>query len=114
MSNAANLKRDVAEAREYVGKIGRPQHHFRDGSVGRLHSLVVASEIGHQESAGSTNYWKDKAFDLALTQVVRARFAELAAAALELMEQEYKAARIAEKDALLASLAEIEALESEA
>lgn len=114
MSNAANLKRDVAEAREYVGKIGRPQHHFRDGSVGRLHSLVVASEIGHQESSGSTNYWKDKAFDLALAKVVRARFDELAADALSLMEQEYKAARIAEKDALLASLAEIEALESEA
>ncbi len=114
MSNAANLKREVADAREYVGKIGRPQHPFRDGSVGNLHRLEVASEIGHQEYTGSTNYWKDKAFDLALAKVVRARFAELSAAALELMEQEYKTARIAEKEAILASLAEIEALESEA
>lgn len=114
MSNAANLKREVADAREYVGKIGRSQHHFRDLSVGRLHRLEVLSEINHQESTSATNYWKDKAFDLALAKVVRARFAELSAAALDLMEQEYKAARIAEKDALLASLAEIEALESEA
>lgn len=114
MSKAAKLKHATEAAREYVGKIGRAQHHFRDGSVGKLCLLDVSTKISHQETTSATNYWEDEAFDAALSKVVSARFAELSAAALVLMEQEFKAARIAEKEALLASLAEIEALEDEA
>ena len=114
MSKAANLKRAAEQAHEYVAKIGRPQHHFGGDCVGDLRSLAVKTEIHHQESSGSTNYWKDENFDSALARVVRGRFAELAAEALILMQSDYAQARIAEKESLLAQLAEIEALETAA
>jgi len=114
MSKAAKIKRDTEQAREYVAKVGRPQHHFGKDSVGDLRNLEIDTQIHHQESSGSTNYWKDAAFDVALAKVVRSRFAELAAAALDLMQSEYSVARISEKEALLAQLAEIESLEATA
>ena len=114
MEKVAKLKRAAEKAREYIAKIGRPQHHFGGDSVGDLRSVAVNTEIHHQESSGSTNYWKDADFDNALARVVRRRFAELAKEALDLMETEYAQARIAEKESLLAQLAEIEALEAAA
>ena len=114
MSQAVKLKRAVEQAHEYIAKIGRPQHHFGGDSVGDLRSVEVDTQIHHQESSGSTNYWKDAAFDAALARVVRGRFAELAADALALMQSDYAAARVAEKESLLAQLAEIESLESAA
>jgi hypothetical protein len=111
MSQAAKLKRATEKAREYVAKIGRLQHHFGSGSVGDLRSVEVITQIHHQESAGSTNYWKDADFDDALARVLKRRFAELADEALDLMQADYAQARIAEKASLLAQLAEIEALE---
>lgn len=114
MTQAAKLKRAAEQAHEYIGKIGRPQHHFGGDSVGDLRSVAVKTEIHHQESSGSTNYWKDADFDAALGRVVRRRFAELATEALILMQDDYAKARIAEKESLLAQLAEIEALEAAA
>lgn len=113
MSKSASLKRSLADARAYVGKVGRAQHHMLDGELGKVHSLSVKTEIHHQSSPGATNYWQDKDFDLALSKVIKHRFSELAASALALMQLEYKDARISEKESLLAQLAEIEALESE-
>lgn len=114
MSKAKELKKKIALAKEYVGKIGRPEHHFRPVTYGRLHSLSISTQIHHQESTGATNYWADKAFDTALAAVVSNRFPELAADAIALMERECNQALVAEKDELLARLAEIEALEKEA
>jgi hypothetical protein len=110
---AADLKRAVEQATKYVRKVGAPQHHFQDGSVGRIHSLKVETEINHQESPSATNYWKDRAFDAALGTVIAAEFSQLAEKALALMAREYAMARVAEKQSLLRQLAEIEALEQE-
>lgn len=113
MNQAARLKRAAEQARDYVEKIGRPQHHFGGDSVGDLRSVAVKTEIHHQEHSGSTNYWKDADFDSALARVVQRRFADLSKEALDLMQSDYANARIAEKTSLLAQLAEIEALEAE-
>lgn len=113
MNKIEELKRGLVIAREYVGKIGRPEHHFRPTTFGRLHMLSVSTKICHQESPSATNYWEDKAFDSALAAVVSKRFKELAGEAIALMESRYKAEFIAEKGELLAKLAEIEALEAE-
>ncbi|WP_419204353.1 hypothetical protein [Bordetella trematum] len=114
METAAQLKRAAADAHTYIGKIGRAQHHFGPDAAGSLHNLKVETQVHHQESPGATNYWNDRAFDAALARVIRQNFAPLAQAALDLMDADYKAARIAEKQSLLAQLAEIEALEAEA
>ncbi|NKF57515.1 hypothetical protein GO299_04706 [Ralstonia solanacearum] len=114
MSKSKELKQQLEAARTYTGKIGRAEPHFRNGSVGRLHLLSVSTKIAHQESTGAQNYWEDAKFDCALAAVVSKRFAELAAEALALMEDNYKQQFISEKSELLAKLAEIEALESAA
>ena len=36
MTNADNPYQQHQVAVKYIDKIGAPQHHFRDGSVGRL------------------------------------------------------------------------------
>ncbi len=106
---ADELKRQWKSACEYVSKYGQPEPHLR--SVGKLHRVDVETEICHQDSPSAQNYWKDLNFDAALDEVIKARFRELAKAALEVMEERYKAALVAEKDQLLARLAEIEAIE---
>lgn len=113
-NKSAQMKRDCMEAREYVAKVGKPEPHFRDGSVGRLHALTVKTQVCHQAAPSATNYWDDTNFDEALAEVVRRRFEELSREAIDLMESRYRESRIAEKDALLAQLAEIEALETAA
>lgn len=113
-NKSAQMKRDYMEAREYVAKVGKPEPHFRDGSVGRLHDLMVKTRVCHQAAPSATNYWDDTNFDAALAEVVRRRFGELSKEAIDLMESRYRESRIAEKDALLAQLAEIEALETAA
>ena len=112
MSTTANLKRALHEAIDYVGMVGKNQPHLN--SVGKLHTLTIATEINFQHQPSTTNYWKNSAFDVALGMVVRKRFNELAGEALALMGADYKKAVLSEKDALLAKLAEIEALEKEA
>lgn len=109
-SKTEELIRAHRDAAEYVGKIGAPQYHFRDGSVGRLHSLKIETQIGHQASHGATNYWKDKAFDAALEKVVKRHFADLAAEALKLMEWDAHQSLINEEAALRERLDAIEAL----
>lgn len=113
-NKSAQLKRNCSEAREYVAKIGKPEPHFRGGAVGRLHDLRVKTQICHQAAPSATNYWDDSNFDEALAEVVRRRFGELSREAIDLMESRYRESRITEKDALLAQLAEIEALETAA
>jgi hypothetical protein len=113
-SNSKDLRDQLRIATEYVGKIGKPEHHFQPVTHGRLTKLVVTTEIGHQQSPSAQNYWNSAFFDAALAEVIRENFSDLSVQALELMAYKFKAARIAEKDHLLAQLAEIEALESAA
>lgn len=111
MAQAEVLKRALTDATNYVSKIGAPEPHFRPTTYGRLHSLTVKTQICHQASHAATNYWDDKNFDAALACVIGENFSALAASALALMASNYAKARVAEKESLLAQLAEIEALE---
>lgn len=103
------LKKKWESAKEYVAKIGKPEPHLR--SVGKLHSVDVITQICHQASPSATNYWKDMDFDAALDRVIMARFQELANVALEVMEEAYKEALLAEKKHLQERLAAIQAIE---
>ena len=49
MTDADNLYQQHQAAVKYIYKIGAPQLHFRDGSVGRLTKCEVNTEIGHHE-----------------------------------------------------------------
>lgn len=110
---AKKLAQRLADARLYIDKIGKPEPHL-SGSVGRLVGIGIQTEICHQERPSATNYWKDGHFDAALSLVVQKQFPQLAEAAIALMQLNYEQARIAEKESLLAQLAEIEALEAKA
>ena len=113
MTDADNLYKLHQAAVKYTGKIGALQHHFRDGSVGKLTKCEVKTEICHQSHPSATNYWNDAKFDLALSEVIEERFTELAQAALDLLKKKADEALVAEKKELQDRLARIEALEKE-
>lgn len=113
MQEADNLYRVYQDAQKYISKIGAPQHHFRDGSVGKLCKLHLATEINHQANSGDTNYWKNSLFDWALSEIVQKHFNELAVEALAYMKQKADEALIAEKNELQERLSKIEELEKE-
>lgn len=104
--------RDLAEAKEYLSKIGKDQPHFRSGDLGKLHGVDVKTTICWQASPGSTNYWNGGAFDKALGRVVRERFEELRDAALAKMENDVSRALIDCKTLVLGLVDEIEAAEA--
>ena len=111
MTNADNLYQQHRAAVKYIDKIGAPQHHFRDGSVGRLIKCEVNTEICHQASPSAQNYWSDIEFDWALSEVIKEHFTELAQAALDLLKKKADEALVAEKKELQERLARIEELE---
>ena len=113
MTNADNLYQHHQAAVKYIDKIDSPQLHFRDGSVGKLTKCEVKTEICHQSHLSATNYWNDAKFDLALSEVIKERFAELARSALDLLKKKADEALVAEKKELQERLARIEALEKE-
>ena len=113
MTDADNLYKLHQASVKYINKIGAPQHHFRDGSVGKLTKCEVNTEICHQASHSATNYWNDAKFDLALSEVIKEHFTELAQAALDLLKKKADEALVAEKKELQDRLARIEALEKE-
>jgi uncharacterized membrane protein YheB (UPF0754 family) len=110
---ADDLKRQWKDACDYIAKHGAPEPHFRGSSVGRLHRADVATEICHQASPSAQNYWKSSHFDAALGDVIKRRFSDLAAEALADLKKKYEDALRAEKDQLLARLAEIQAIEEQ-
>ena len=113
MTDADNLYQQHQAAVKYIYKIGAPQLHFRDGSVGRLTKCEVNTEICHQAYHSDTNYWNDAKFDWALSEVIKEHFAELSQAALDLLKKKADEALVAEKKELQDRLARIEALEKE-
>lgn len=104
------LKKAWEDAKEYVGKYGRAEHHLL-GSVGNLHRVDVTTEICHQESPSAKNYWKDTNFDAALDEVIKGRFPDLAQEALAILRKRYENALLAEKKLLTERLAQIQAIE---
>ncbi len=113
MTDADNLYKLHQAAVKYIDKIGAPQLHFRDGSVGRLIKCEVNTEICHQARTSATNYWSDIEFDWALSEVIKEHFAELSQAALDLLKKKADEGLVAEKKELKERLARIEALEKE-
>ena len=113
MTNADNLYQQHQAAVKYIDKIGAPQRHFRDGSVGKLTKCEVKTEICHQAFPCANNYWSDDKFDCALSKVIKEHFAELSQAALDLLKKKADEALVAEKKELQERLARIEALEKE-
>lgn len=103
----------LQKATQYVAKIGRVEAHFTPYTYGKLQSLEIGTQICHQESHSAQNYWKCHEFDGALEEVVREQFADLAKLAILKLQKAYSAARLAEKDGLLAQLAEIERIEND-
>lgn len=81
--------RALQDAREYLGKIGRPQKTTaRD--VGKLHGISVNSKVHYQPTDGATNYHECTAFDVALSHVVKDEWRSLAALALKRLQGEYE------------------------
>lgn len=113
MKDTEALYKQHENAVKYIQKIGAPQYHFRDGSVGRLSSLSVTTEICHQQNSGHNNYWKDQTFDTALSLAVKANFVKLAKQALNIMKIAADNSLLEEKEVLKARLKKIEELESE-
>ena len=113
MTDADNLYKLHQASVKYIDKIGAPQLHFRDGSVGRLTKCKVNTEIHHQSNPSAQNYWSDTEFDWALSEVIKEHFAELSQAALDLLKKKADEALVAEKRELQERLARIEALEKE-
>ena len=111
MTDADNLYKLHQAAVKYIYKIGAPQHHFRDGSVGRLIKCEVNTEICHQASLSAPRFWSDIEFDWALSEVIKEHFAELSQAALNLLKKKADEALVAEKKELQERLARIEELE---
>lgn len=113
MKDTEALYKQYENAVKYIQKIGAPQFHFRDGSVGRLSSLSVTTEICHQQNSGDINYWKDSTFDAALSLAVKANFDVLAKQALNIMKIAADNSLIDEKEALIVRLKKIEEIEGE-
>ena len=113
MTDADNLYKMHQASVKYIDKIGAPQLHFRDDSVGRLIKCEVNTEICHLASHRAQNYWSDIEFDCALSEVIKEHFAELSQAALNLLKKKADEALVAEKKELQERLARIEALEKE-
>ena len=113
MKDTESLYKQHENAVKYIQKIGAPQYHFRDGSLGRLSSLSVTTEICHQQNSGYNNYWKDSTFDAALSLAVKQNFQMLAKQALVLMKNDADNSLLEEKEVLKARLKKIEELESE-
>lgn len=113
MKDTEALYKQYENAVKYIQKIGAPQFHFRDGSVGRLSSLSVITEICHQQKSGDTNYWKDLSFDAALSLAVKRNFQMLAEQALIIMKNAADDSLIDEKEALIARLKKIEEIEGD-
>ena len=111
MTDADNLYKMHQASVKYIDKIGAPQLHFRDGSVGRLIKCEVNTEIYHQASPSAQIYWNDAKFDWALSEVIKEHFTELAQAALDLLKKKADEALVAEKKELQDRLARIEELE---
>jgi len=108
------LKREYDIAAHYVSLLKKPQPHFDGSPVGKLHTINVETQIGHQASHGAQNYWRSKIFDVALAEVIARRFEELAAQALDDLRQRVNLSMADEEDELLARLAEIRALKAQA
>lgn len=113
MKDTEALYKQHENAVKYIQKIGAPQYHFRDGSVGRLSSLSVTTEICHQQNTGYNNHWKDSTFDAALSLAVKQNFQMLAEQALVLMKNDADNSLLEEKEVLKARLKKIEELENE-
>ncbi len=106
MSKADTLRKAHKDAVEYVGYIGRRQHHLN--SDGKLHGCKVETEINFQHSSGSTNYWKHSDFDKALEKVIRINQDSLFKQALDIMKGEADNALLEEEEALRERLKDIE------
>ena len=111
MNNTEQLYSIHQEAVKYIDKIGAPQHHFRDGSVGYLWKCTVNTQVCHQANSGDTNYWYHSNFDLALSEIIKQHFSSLAKKALDLLKKQADESLIAEKVKLQERLAKIEELE---
>mgnify|MGYP006171373849 CR=1 FL=1 len=107
------LTRDLAQSKELISKIGEPQPHFRDGSVGKLHEIQVKATIHHQAYSGATNYHTHQKFDEYLARVVKAQFTTLANAAIELMQMDYEESMKKEEVFIRERLAQIESLKAQ-
>ena len=94
------LMQDLKSAKEYISKIGKPQPHFREGSVGKLYKCEITTKINHQAYSGDTNYHTDSVFDKALAEIIYDQFFDLAGEAIILMETRANNALIEEEQAL--------------
>jgi hypothetical protein len=111
MATAEELFQKVSAAKDRIAKIGRREPHLREG-VGSLSTVMVKTTVCHQDSPSAKNYWEDEAFDFALAEVVKARFASLAEEAIQRMERRANTALLEEEGALRAKLERIEQLKS--
>ena len=106
------LLKSINQTKDFLGKIGASQPHFRSSEVGKIHKITTSTTIHHQASTGDTNYHNQKEFDDYLALVITRKFKSLAAEALQLMQNDYEDSMITEENFLRERLAQIEALKS--
>lgn len=102
------LKREHEYAMDYVSRVGEPQYHYRDNSVGRLFKCTVSTQVSHQRQTGAENYHSNQEFDEALSEVISQSFPELAQKALFLMEHKAYESLAGEEDYLKDRLQQVE------
>lgn len=107
-------KQNTGEAEAYLSLIGKTTKHStlasREGegaTAGTLTKFEIATQIHFQPSDGATNYHSCKAFDAALSEVVRKKWTAIRDEAMALLREKEAAAGAAAESSLEAILADI-------
>jgi len=68
-----------------IEKNGKMPIHCTTNTPGKLSSVEIKTRICYQEFDGGKNYHDSPAFDIAMAQVIRENFGNLAAQALDIL-----------------------------
>ena len=103
------------DAEEYLSLIGKTTSQStvaaREGeqaTAGRLTTFEIRTQVHFQPYDGATNYHNCKAFDEALTAVVRRKWSAIRDEAIALLREEEREASLLAEEQVKGMLAEIE------
>ena len=111
MNDWNTAKDNLRKAREYIGKVGKPQRKTSD-QKGKWHSLSVDTEVHYQETDGAKNYHKCPEFDKALSTAFKNHIHALQAEAIALLEAEVNRTGKEARQSVQAMLDQINAYEA--
>lgn len=113
--NIAKLER--IEAENYLSLIGKTtkrttvaERYGEGATAGELTKFAVSTEINFQKVDGGQNYHRCKAFDEALSAILRRKWTEISAEAMDYIRKAEADAAKAAADDLRKMLSEVEAI----